>query len=318
MERGCDSMRNKKIIIFIFFWVTFWIGIVLGGIIQKEFGIGNVLRSIGVPYPTALPPPSGLPPFEIPLPYPGQMSLFILAGQSNMVGWAPVPDNEETDPRVYMFANNYQWQMAREPVDNAYNQVDLVSQDNIAGFGPSLAFALASLEHNPDLVIGLIPCAKNSSGIIEWQRSLSDQTLYGSCLKRALAASPMGRFSGLLFFQGETDALDPGLYPQPEPQPTTWSDLFTSFVTGMRNDLGQPDLPVVFAQLGAHPMSFDFPNWEVVKEQQASVTLPMTAMIVTDDLPLMDGLHFTTESYRTIGKRFADAYWRLAADRDQE
>lgn len=242
--------------------------------------------------------------------------MFILAGQSNMVGWAPVPDSQETDPRIYVFGNNYQWQLAREPIDNAYNQVDKVSLDRIANFGPSLAFAHASLEHDPDLLIGLIPCAKNSSGIIEWQRNLSDQTLYGSCLKRALAASPMGRFAGLLFFQGETDALDQGLYPQPEPQPFTWSDHFISFVTSMRNDLSQPDLLVVFAQLGSDPMSSDFPNWEVVKEQQASVALSMTTMIVTDDLPLMDGLHFTTESYLMIGKRFADGYWRLAADRD--
>ena len=37
----------------------------------------------------------------------------------------------------------------------------------------------------------------------------------------------------------------------------------------------------------------------------------MTAMITTDDLPLLDGVHFTAESYRTIGERFAKAYWDL-------
>jgi hypothetical protein len=55
----------------------------------------------------------------------------------------------------------------------------------------------------------------------------------------------------------------------------------------------------------------DLPNWHLIQEQQALVTLPMTTMIITDDLPLMDGVHFTADSYRIIGKRFAEAYWEL-------
>jgi lysophospholipase L1-like esterase len=86
-------------------------------------------------------------------------------------------------------------------------------------------------------------------------------------------------------------------------------------VTDFRNDLGEPDLPVVFAQIGATWSPEAFPNWEVVKAQQASIRLPMSAMIVTDDLPLLDGLHFTTDSYRLIGRRFADAYWELVKSR---
>jgi hypothetical protein len=172
-------------------------------------------------------------------------------------------------------------------------------------------FAFAGLERHPDIVIGLIPCAKNSSGIIQWQRSLSDQSLYGSCLKRVRAASPMGEIAGVLFFQGETDALDPIQYPDPPPHPTEWSDLFTAFVTDLRNDLHQPDLPVVFAQIGTNWSLEAFPNWDIVREQQASIELPMTTMITTADLPLLDGLHFTVDSYRIIGKRFAGAYWDL-------
>ena len=71
------------------------------------------------------------------------------------------------------------------------------------------------------------------------------------------------------------------------------------------------ELPVVFAQIGSIESSELVPNWSLVQEQQSSVTLPMTAMIVTEDLPLFDGLHFTTDSYRIIGERFADAYWNM-------
>jgi hypothetical protein len=287
-------------------------GMAAGMGIQKYLGLGNILRAVGIPYPIAAAPTSTvLQVAEIPQAYQGQMHLFILAGQSNMVGWAPIPEGEPTDPRVYLFGKDYRWRIAAHPIEDATNQVDMVSENRIAGFGPAMDFAFASLERHPDLVIGLIPCAKNSSGIIQWQRDLSDQTLYGSCLKRVRAASPMGEIAGILFFQGETDAVDPIQYPDPPPQPSEWSELFTAFVTDLRNDLNQPDLPVVFAQIGTNWAPEAYPNWDFLMEQQASLQLPVSAMITTADLPLLDGIHFTTDSYRIIGRRFADAYWEL-------
>jgi hypothetical protein len=306
-------VKPNKASLLVLFGLTFLAGLVAGALVQKNWGVGNVLRTIGVPYPTAVPAAVVPASVEIPPAHAGQMSLFILAGQSNMVGWAPVPPEQTSDPRIYVFGNDYQWRIAREPVDDPTNQVDQVSRDRGAAFGPSLAFALASLDHDPELVIGLIPCAKSSTSITEWQRNLSDKSLYGSCLKRARAASPMGQIAGVLFYQGEEDAVDPSRYPQHDPSPARWSLLFSDFVTALRKDLDEPELPIVFAQLGADPNAADLPNWQLVRQQQSSTQLPMTAMIVTDDLPLLDGLHFTADSYRMIGKRFADAYWELIA-----
>ena len=289
------------------------VGMMAGMVMQRFVGLGNILRSVGVAYPTRTPPADLIdsPILEIPKEHQGQMYLFILAGQSNMVGWSPIPEGEPTDSRIYLFGKDYRWRIATHPIEDASNQVDMVSENLLAGFGPAMEFAFASLEEHPDIVIGLIPCAKNSSGIIQWQKDLSDQSLYGSCLKRIRAASPMGKVAGILFFQGETDAQDPNLNPQPEPYPFDWATLFTAFITDLRNDLHEPELPVVYAQLGADPLSQAFPYWKLLQEQQSSIDLPMMAMITTDDLPLRDGLHFTADSYRTIGRRFADAYWGL-------
>ena len=55
-----------------------------------------------------------------------------------------------------------------------------------------------------------------------------------------------------------------------------------------RSDLGIPSLPFVFAQLAIHASEESIPNWDVIKEQQASVDLPNVAMIKTDDLELGD------------------------------
>ena len=240
-----------------------------------------------------------------------RISLFILAGQSNMSGMGTEFPAEPYDPRILVFGNDYRWHIAAEPVDDPFNQVDKVSEDIDAGYSPAMAFAQVLLEHDPQMVIGLIPCAKGASSIAEWQRNLSDQSLYGSCLKRARAASTVGTLAGFLIFQGEADAMDAIQFPEHIVNPTHWSALFSAFVNDFRLDLSDPDLPVVYAQIGTTTTPEAFPNWELVKEQQRLTRLPASAMITTDDLPLLDNVHFTTESYQIIGARFAEAYWEL-------
>src|SRR5688572_9837841 len=275
-----NIMKSKHIFLFILVSMTFLMGVLAGAMIQKTIGFGNVLRAVGVPYPTSVPLAVNVLSAEIPNEHQGEMRLFILAGQSNMVGWAPIPDGEKTNPRIYVFGKDYHWRIADHPIEDASNQVDMVSENRIAGFGPAMDFALASLDRYPDIVIGLIPCAKNSSAIIQWQRDLSDQSLYGSCMKRAQAGSVMGEISGLLFFQGEEDALHTIQYPQPGALPGDWGRLFSAFMDEFRADLDQPQIPVIYAQLGSKSALADFPKWVIVKEQQASITLPMTDMIV--------------------------------------
>jgi len=45
----------------------------------------------------------------------------------------------------------------------------------------------------PQVDIGLIPCAKDSSSIEEWQHDLSRLSLYGSCLYRQKLAAQRGK-----------------------------------------------------------------------------------------------------------------------------
>jgi hypothetical protein len=179
--------------------------------------------------------------------------------------------------------------------------------------GPGMAFATTLLAAEPDLIVGLIPCAKGDTSIHQWQRSLGDDTLYGSCLKRIAAASTMGDLAAVLFFQGEADALDPQKFPERTLSAENYGEMFTRYVEDLRADLQQSDLPLVFAQIGSHSAPLDFVNWRVVQQQQAALDLPCTRMITTDDLALMDAVHFTSASYQTIGERFASAYLVLMA-----
>jgi Carbohydrate esterase, sialic acid-specific acetylesterase len=244
----------------------------------------------------------------------GKSSLFILAGQSNMSGRGLLPLSQIPHPSVVMFGNDYRWKPALEPVDDATGQVDVVSRDGPGdppGYGPALSFGVELATTRPDLAIGLIPCAKGNTTIGEWQKNVSDRSLYGSCLKRVRAASVVGEVAGLLFFQGESDALTPSGRPDRILATDDYADRFAEMVAGFRDDLSAPRLPVVFAQIGRQEAPEAYRNWEIIRQQQRSIRLPCTTMIRTDDLPLGDAVHFSSDAYREIGRRFAAAYLSL-------
>jgi hypothetical protein len=297
--------------------MVFVLGVLSGAVLQKYSAFGNLLRAAGVKSILSLMSTRVIPQSTIsvepgiPEKFSGKLSLIILAGQSNMSGRGELPHAQSIHPRILVFGNDYRWHRALEPVDAAQGQVDLVSEDKDAGFGPALAFATSVLKSKPELVIGLIPCAKGASSITEWQRDLSDNTLYGSCLKRVRASTTMGTVKGMLFYQGETDALDPERFRKWSPSASSYREKFVTFVDDLRKDTSLVTMPVVFAQLGTNNAPDDFVNWEILKEQQKSTKLTCAAMITTDDLALADAVHFTTESYRTIGHRYAEAFLQL-------
>lgn len=244
----------------------------------------------------------------------GRLHLFVLAGQSNMSGRGRLDARAQTPVSgAYVFGNDYRWHPAREPTDDPTRQVDLVSRDAVVGVSPGRSFAATIREAHPERSVGLIPCAKGGSSIAQWQPSFRETTLYGSCLKRIQAATVVGDVAGVLFFQGETDALTPADVPGPVAG-ADWGSAFKHLVRAWRRDLQRPDLPVVFAQIGSLGAdSSRFSQWREVQESQRRVSLPHTQMIDTEGLPLRDGLHYTTDAYRTIGRRFATAWLRLAS-----
>jgi hypothetical protein len=73
---------KPKISIRLFLYVIFILaGMLIGIMIQKHLGLGNILRAAGIPYPTtAAPVPIMTQAGEIPQAYHGRMRLFILAG----------------------------------------------------------------------------------------------------------------------------------------------------------------------------------------------------------------------------------------------
>jgi hypothetical protein len=231
--------------------------------------------------------------------------VFVLAGQSNMSGRGrlkEVPSFPHAD-RVFVYANSGKWTAGREPVDDPTGQVDEVSLDDNARAGPGMAFGDRMAELRPGAEIGLVPAAKGGSPASEWSRDSSRKTLYGSMIARAREAAAIGRLAGVLWYQGEAD-ID---------SLTEWPVFFRQLVADIRADLGIADLPVVMTVL-APGKPQHAARWNRFVSMQASMELPpCTGRVTANDLKVEDeGVHLTTASAVTLGRRYADAMDALA------
>jgi hypothetical protein len=205
---------------------------------------------------------------------------------------------------VHLFHNDGTWKRAAEPMDDGTDQVDLVSAE-FPGHSLMLRFA-KEVSLAAGVPVGVIPGPLGGTNLFaQWQRDPADHdnrgTLYGSLLHRALLQGYETPPVGFLWFQGESDALS---------SRTTADYLadFEALLARYREDLGNPDLHAVTAQLGVFtgaPLGL----WTGIQEAQrrAARNDPRVALATTVDQPLSDAIHFNVQGYQTIGLRFAEA-----------
>lgn len=293
------------------------IAFLAGILFQRFLPVGSLLERLGwrdrLPVERNVPAGESvtdLPDWDVSPTLRGRLMLFVLIGQSNMSGRGRTEDAQTPapHPRVFSFDKDFRWHPAREPLGTTVHDVDWVAIDGGTGVGPALAFARALLEVAPNLSIGLVPCARGASTIAEWQRDLSQNSLYGACLKRVRAAATYGEVAGVLMAQGESDADDPTVVAGRLLSAESWADHFTWMVVALRQDLNLPDLPVLYTQLGHLPAGVSLPGWETVRQQQAQIILPNVIMVPTADLPLQTDFHFATPAQVAIGQRLAQVY----------
>jgi sialate O-acetylesterase len=221
--------------------------------------------------------------------------LYLLAGQSNMVGRAPLDEITPPDPRVHVLTPADAWEVAREPLHEG-----IPRDGRRIGAGLGLAFA-KEMVRRTGVPVGLIPCAVGGTSLEQWNpahaRKHFRRSLYGNFIARARLAG--NRFGAILWYQGEADAAQMSTA-------TTYGEGFAKLVEAMRGDIGQPDLPIYFAQLGRY-VAHESPGWNVVQEAQrkAEAEIPHSGMVATIDLKLTDPIHLDGPSLQRLGRRFA-------------
>lgn len=226
--------------------------------------------------------------------------VFILAGQSNMVGHANVEGQDTiADKRVLTINYKGELILAKEPLH--------FYEDGRTGLGCGLAFGKALLKDIPDSVqILLIPAAISASSISQW---LNDSLFKGVRLlsnfrEKVETGMKYGTIKGILWHQGESDANPEGIKFYKE----RLAKLFSEFREATKNE----KLPVLLGELGSFSKNrenYNKINNEIRKYSEQDKN---SVLIRTDDLKdTGDNIHFNSESQRILGKRYAEGYMKV-------
>ena len=242
--------------------------------------------------------------------------LWILAGQSNMQGAGELHDVESPGIWVNCYGYNETWAIASEPLHWLLDSIDPVhhlgltgeelerarakhKRNALAGAGCGLPFAKEMVQKT-GVPIGLVPCAHGGTSMEQWDPAKKEQggnSLYGSMYRRFLAVG--GKVKGVLWYQGESDAN--------EKAAPLFHERFTKFVTAVRHDFNDPDLPFYFVQIGRFTIDREMPQWDIIQEQQrlCAGEIPRCWMVSSIDLELDDLIHVGTQGHKRLGHRLA-------------
>jgi hypothetical protein len=240
---------------------------------------------------------------EVTLPPREKFHLFLLVGQSNMAGRGTVAEEDRTPhPRVLMLNKAGRWVPAVDPM-----HFDKPG----AGVGPGKTFGQIIAEANPGVTIGLIPCAVGGSPIDTWQPGVfyapTKSHPWDDTVKRVALALPAGTIRGILWHQGEADC-------KPE-LAAAYAAKLHDLVRRLRELVKSPDVPFIAGQMG----KFDDVPWtpEIATVDRAHrdlpANVPRAAFVSAEGLAHKgDRIHFDAASYRELGKRYADAFLKMA------
>lgn len=224
------------------------------------------------------------------LPEKDRVRVFLLAGQSNMAGRGKPLLAEDTTPHPRVFVLD-----RAEGIAPAVEPLHWDKGDR-NGIGIGFAFARAAIERLPaqDAIL-LVPSAVGGTSLTAWHPS---GRLYREAVRRTKLALARGTLAGVLWHQGEGG-----------PEPSAYPAAFAAFVAALRDDLDAPEAPIVIGTV-ADAGSEQAP---AINDMLRTIPGGVTRCFLADARGLAaDGLHFTAESYRELGRRYAEAWCALA------
>ncbi len=243
------------------------------------------------------------------------IKLFILAGQSNMVGFSSnmndLPDRlKKSQEKVIWYNNSNQWSALQPPTEPS-PLIQWWPAEKI-GFGPEISFG-DTISKQLNQTVALVKYAKGGTSLAEdWNPAIAN-SLYHAMKERVEGAIAdlnsrgyLVEISGFIWMQGESDASN-----------ENWAEDYQSNLTNLigqvRRDFQQPDLPFIYGMVhfGNHHIK---PNGtvnccgDIVRTAQLQVAekIPLTGVVETNTLPLdRDLIHFDSHGILTLGEDFA-------------
>lgn len=231
------------------------------------------------------------------LPAKDNFYLVLLIGQSNMAGRGIIdPADNAPHERVLMLNQDGQWVPAVDPVH--YDK-------KMAGVGLARSFAARMAADHPDATIGLIPAACGGSSITQWRRGAFWQQTkshpYDDAVTRSKRAMQDGVLKAILFHQGEADC--------GKERSLQYHALLTTLVKDLRQDLDAQNVPFIIGQLSQWSPWHEGRTNVDAAQQAVAKELPPAAFVSSKDLTSnADKVHFNSESLKTFGDRYYDAF----------
>jgi Ca2+-binding EF-hand superfamily protein len=263
---------------------------------------------------------------------------FILAGQSNMVGWGDstkLPDDlRKGDERVLMFEDG-KWQPLKphEPANQGQKRVGLTE----FYFGPEIAFGNEMAKAWPDETIGIIKFSIGGTSVLAWKPDWSKKdadrvgqgrhgSLYKKLMEKVEQASNARAIEivGFLWLQGGGDTKKADVAKE-------YLDNLKSLVAAVRKATGEPDLPFIYGTARIEGIPDDLTDfkppqlppgrpgaWLVLKAQfDAQKTIPHSKMVILRDIDKHPAnVHYNTAGQLKVGNLFAEAFLGSTAHED--
>lgn len=258
------------------------------------------------------------------------LKVFILAGQSNMVGWGDsqkLPDDlRNGNDRVLMFENG-KWQPLKPNRKAAKNQQKFGMTE--FSFGPEIAFGHAMAKAWPEETIGIIKLAVGGTSILTWKPMWSKedanrvgQGRVGSLYKRLIAKVEQSRqardidFAGFLWLQGGGDMKNIAVARE-------YLDNLKALTAAIRRDTDVPNLPLLcgsmrraedpddISDITPQRVAGPYPAVEFVLKAQweAQSEIPHTRTVILRNIekhPM--NVHYNTAGQLETGRLFAKAF----------
>jgi len=255
---------------------------------------------------------------------------FILAGQSNMVGWGDstkLPDDlRKGNDRVLMFEDG-KWQPLRphQPANKGQKRVGLSE----FSFGPEIAFGQKMAKAWPDETIGIIKFSIGGTSLLawkpEWSKEDADrvgQGRLGSLYKRLMEKVEQAGKSrdieivGFLWLQGGGDMKKVDVAKE-------YLDNLKSLVAAVRKRTDVAGLPFIYGS----PRNGDVPDdlsdlipkvrigrysaaeWVLKAQFDAQKAIPNSKMVILRDIEKHPAnVHYNTTGQLKAGKLFAEEF----------
>ncbi len=264
----------------------------------------------------------------------GPLEVFILSGQSNMVGWGNSLELDSVarfghDSRLEMFHDG-EWIPLRPHRTPSSAQREQWGIREFT-FGPEIGFAHALVGGWPGSRIGIVKQAVGGTGIMAWapQWNAADADITGDARKGPLYEELLSkvrqalngrdaRLRGFLWLQGGKDMRD-------ERAAGRYAENLKNLIAALRRDLDAPNLPVLVGtyRSGAVPGSLDglSPSdlpppqgrpgmWDVLLAQErVPAQVGHSAPVYLRDLPRHPGnIHANTAGMLQAGRAYARVF----------